>query len=82
MATDLDLPKEILDLEDWVALGQGTSKVADYQVKMHQYIRALCAAVKKQSEEITDLRKRVNKTQKYIRYYIFYFAEKFFKINI
>jgi len=59
MATELDLPKEILDLEDWVALGQGTSKVADYQVKMHQYIRALCAAVKKQNEEITDLRKRV-----------------------
>lgn len=60
MATELDLPIEILNLEDWMALGQGTSKVADYQVKMHQYIRALCATVKKQSEEITDLLKRIH----------------------
>ncbi|RNA34747.1 ariadne-2 isoform X2 [Brachionus plicatilis] len=47
MTTELDLPKDILDLEDWSALGQGTSKVADYQIKMHNYIRALYSTVKK-----------------------------------
>ncbi|RMZ93108.1 hypothetical protein BpHYR1_049444 [Brachionus plicatilis] len=60
MTTELDLPKDILDLEDWSALGQGTSNVVDYQIKMHNYICALCSTVKKQSAEITDLRKRVH----------------------
>jgi len=54
------IPQEILALDDWTSLGTGTSKVAAYNTKMFQYIRALCAKVKQQSNEIKELQQKVS----------------------
>ena len=53
------LPQDILDLDEWLIFGQRTGKAAAYQIKMYQYIRALCSTVKKQGTEIKELQQKL-----------------------